>query len=278
MRWIKITGGLGNQMFIYAFYLQMRKRFPNTRIDLTDMLKYNAHNGYELQRVFGISDNEVRLPQWLKKTIEFLFFKTIIERKQNLETMEAYKKDYLYPLIYFKGFYQSERFFADVANEVRQAFTFNKKMANSSTLAMLHDIDTNEHSVSLHVRRGDYMEPKFYERYGKVCTLEYYQRAIDHMLSINSQAKFYVFSNDIDWVKQNLNIANVAFIDFNQGKDSWQDMMLMSHCRHNVICNSSFSWWGAWLNPNPEKVVIAPKRWYSDIEAPYITPNSWIRL
>jgi hypothetical protein len=278
MRWIKITGGLGNQMFIYAFYLQMRKRFPNTRIDLTDMLKYNAHNGYELQRVFGISDNEVRLPQWFKKTIEFLFFKTIIERKQNLETMEAYKKDYLYPLIYFKGFYQSERFFADVTNEVRQAFNFNKKMANSSTLAMLHDIDTNEHSVSLHVRRGDYMEPKFYERYGKVCTLEYYQRAIDHMLSINTRAKFYVFSNDIDWVKQNLNIANVAYIDFNQGKDSWQDMMLMSHCRHNVICNSSFSWWGAWLNPNPEKVVIAPKRWYSDIEAPYITPNSWIRL
>jgi hypothetical protein len=98
------------------------------------------------------------------------------------------------------------------------------------------------------------------------------------MLSINTRAKFYVFSNDIDWVKQNLNIANVAYIDFNQGKDSWQDMMLMSHCRHNVICNSSFSWWGAWLNPNPEKVVIAPKRWYSDIEAPYITPNSWIRL
>ena len=133
MRLIKMIGGLGNQMFIYAFYLQMRKRFPKTRIDLSDMMHYNAHNGYELNRVFGINDNEFCISKPLKKILEFLFFKVILERKQNLETMEAFTKNYAYPLLYFKGFYQSERFFKEVEDEVRQAFSFNITQANGTT-------------------------------------------------------------------------------------------------------------------------------------------------
>ena len=278
MRLIKMIGGLGNQMFIYAFYLQMRKRFPGTRIDLSDMRHYHAHNGYELDRVFGISDREFCIAKPLKKVLEFLFFKVILERKQNLETMEAYTKSYAYPFLYFKGFYQSERFFKDVEGEVRQAFAFDLNKANAESQTLARQIQENPHAVSLHVRRGDYMEPKFYKRYGTVCSQAYFQRAVEMMLAQVPQAHFYIFSDDVEWVQQNLRLPRATVVSCNRGADSWQDMMLMSLCRHNIICNSTFSWWGAWLNANPEKRVIAPSRWLADTDMPYIIPETWIKV
>lgn len=277
MRLIKMIGGLGNQMFIYAFYLQMRKRFPGTRIDLSDMRHYHAHNGYELDRVFGISDREFCIAKPLKKVLEFLFFKVILERKQNLETMEAFTKSYAYPFLYFKGFYQSERFFKDVEGEVRQAFAFDLNKANAESQTLARQIQENPHAVSLHVRRGDYMEPKFYKRYGTVCSQAYFQRAVEMMLAQVPQAHFYIFSDDVEWVQQNLRLPRATVVSCNRGADSWQDMMLMSLCRHNIICNSTFSWWGAWLNANPEKRVIAPSRWLADVDMPYIIPETWIK-
>lgn len=278
MRLIKMIGGLGNQMFIYAFYLQMRKRFPGTRIDLSDMRHYHAHNGYELDRVFGISDREFCIAKPLKKVLEFLFFKVILERKQNLETMEAFTKSYAYPFLYFKGFYQSERFFKDVESEVRQAFAFDMSKANAESQTLAQQIQKNPHAVSLHVRRGDYMEPKFYKRYGTVCSQAYFQRAVEMMLAQVPQAHFYIFSDDVEWVQQNLRLPRATVVSCNRGADSWQDMMLMSLCRHNIICNSTFSWWGAWLNANPEKRVIAPSRWLADTDMPYIIPETWIKV
>lgn len=278
MRLIKMIGGLGNQMFIYAFYLQMRKRFPGTRIDLSDMRHYHAHNGYELDRVFGISDREFCIAKPLKKVLEFLFFKVILERKQNLETMEAFTKSYAYPFLYFKGFYQSERFFKDVEGEVRQAFAFDLNKANAESQTLARQIQENPHAVSLHVRRGDYMEPKFYKRYGTVCSQAYFQRAVEMMLAQVPQAHFYIFSDDVEWVQQNLRLPRATVVSCNRGADSWQDMMLMSLCRHNIICNSTFSWWGAWLNANPEKRVIAPSRWLADTDMPYIIPETWIKV
>lgn len=273
-----MIGGLGNQMFIYAFYLQMRKRFPCTRIDLSDMRHYHAHNGYELDRVFGISDHEFCIAKPLKKVLEFLFFKVILERKQNLETMEAFTKSYAYPFLYFKGFYQSERFFKDVESEVRQAFAFDMSKANAESQTLARQIQENPHAVSLHVRRGDYMEPKFYKRYGTVCSQAYFQRAVEMMLAQVPPAHFYIFSDDVEWVKQNLRLPRATVVSCNRGADSWQDMMLMSLCRHNIICNSTFSWWGAWLNANPEKRVIAPSRWLADVDMPYIIPETWIKV
>ena len=110
MRFIKMTGGLGNQMFIYAFYMRMKKHYINTRIDLSDMVHYKAHNGYEMHRVFNLPPIEFRINQPLKKIIEFLFFKKIYERKQVPSSLVPYDKKYFWPLLYFKGFYQSEVF------------------------------------------------------------------------------------------------------------------------------------------------------------------------
>ena len=162
-----MTGGLGNQMFIYAFYMKMKRLFPNTRIDLSDMMHYHVHNGYELHRIFQqLPEDEFCMPQKTKKVIEFLFFKTILERKQDLTTLRAFFKRRLWPLVYFKGFYQDERYFKDIEDEVRGAFAFNTALCNEKTLRMLRQIEADEDAVSLHVRRGDYLQPSVWRNTG----------------------------------------------------------------------------------------------------------------
>jgi len=272
-----MTGGLGNQMFIYAFYLQMKKRFSDIRIDLSDMAHYHVHHGYEMHRVFNLPKVEFCINQTAKKILEFLFFKVIIERKQN-GSLKAYTEQSFWPLVYFKGFYQSERYFSEIEDEIRKAFKFNLSEANPHSIKMMHQIDTDEKAVSLHIRRGDYLNPKHWDSIGCVCQLAYYQNAIDAMNKKVQEPTYYVFSDDIDWVRENLDLPNAFFIDWNKGKDSWQDMMLMSHCRHHIICNSTFSWWGAWLNPHKEKMILAPEKWFKNIETPYIYPEEWIKI
>lgn len=278
MRLIKMTGGLGNQMFIYAFYLKMRKHYPNTRIDLSDMVHYKVHHGYEMHRVFNLPHTEFCINQTLKKVMEFLFFKTILERKQNLTTLAAFEKPYFWPFIYFKGFYQSERFFATIHDEIRKAFTFDLSHANKKSIDMMKQIDATPNSVSLHIRRGDYLQSKHWTAIGSVCQLPYYQNAIAEMNRQIGHPSYYVFSDDMDWVKTNIPLENATYIDWNTGQDSWQDMMLMSHCQNHIICNSTFSWWGAWLNPRINKIVMAPQRWFNHSEAPYIYPEGWIKI
>ena len=148
MRLIKVTGGLGNQMFIYAFYLRMKKRFPKVRIDLSDMVHYKVHYGYEMHRVFNLPHTEFCINQPLKKVIEFLFFKKIYERKQDPNSLRAFEKKYFWPLLYFKGFYQSERFFADIKDDVREAFTFDKRNANERSLRLLEQIGSDANAAA----------------------------------------------------------------------------------------------------------------------------------
>lgn len=278
MRLVKITGGLGNQMFIYAMYIGMKKRVGgHVHIDLSDMMHYHAHNGYELRRVFGVPADEFCINRTLKKVIEFLFFKTILERHQH-GSMRPYTRRYAYPLVYFKGFYQNEKYFLDVEDEVRSTFTFDLSLANERSRDLEKRIATDDKAVSLHVRRGDYLQPKFYEKYGTVCGLTYYQNAIVEMGRHIDGTHYYVFSDDVEWVKENLPIDGATYVNWNAGADSWQDMMLMSRCRHHIICNSTFSWWGAWLNPSPGKVVIAPDKWFADTGSDFILPETWVKV
>lgn len=277
MRLIKMIGGLGNQMFIYAFYLQMKKRFSDVYIDISDMVHYKVHYGYEMNEVFNLPQIEFRMNQPLKKVIEFLFFKTILERKQN-GALKPYECTYIWPLIYFKGFYQSEKYFEEVKEDVRKLFTFDLKKANVKSLQVMQQILYEDNSVSLHVRRGDYLNLKHWDSIGCVCQLPYYRNALLKIKSMVSEPVFYVFSDDIEWVKQNLDLDNAIYVDWNNGRDSWQDMMLMSCCRNHIICNSTFSWWGAWLNPHDDKIVIAPEQWSKNIESNTVVPQSWIKV
>lgn len=277
MRLIKMTGGLGNQMFIYALYLSMKQKGINVRIDLSDMVHYHVHHGYEMHRVFHLPPVEFLMNQKLKKVVEFLFFKTVLERKQG-GRLEPYFGKQAWPLIYYKGFYQNERYFADCKDLIRQAFRFDLTQANELSLQLVKEMEGDKCAVSLHVRRGDYLLPK-HQSAGSVCTLDYYQRAVDEVMRRMPNARFYVFSDGMDWVKVNIHLPeHTTFVTHNVGNDSWQDMMLMSHCRHNVICNSTFSWWGAWLNAHEDKQVFCPDRWSTREAASDYVPESWVQL
>jgi hypothetical protein len=141
----------------------------------------------------------------------------------------------------------------------------------------LKNINTTT-SVSIHIRRGDYLSSKFVDGFSNICTIDYYNRSIDKIKSNLDLPVFFVFSDDQEWVKQNIIIKNAFYLNHNIGKNSWQDMYLMSKCKHNIIANSSFSWWGAWLNSNNQKIVIAPKKWWNDFKQDDVVPETWVRL
>ena len=274
-----MTGGLGNQMFIYVLYLRMRSRFPHTYIDLSDMQHYRVHRGYELHRVFpqAVAD-EVTLPQWLKKVLEFLFFRTILERHER-GSLRHYDGTVHWPLVYYKGFYQHLMYFRGHEEEIRRALTFDLRLASERSRQLAHQMDDEAQSVSLHVRRGDYLKAKHFHTVGCVCQLPYYQRAIATIECRFVSPHYYVFTDDMPWVKENLPLAGqVTYVDWNTGDDSWQDMMLMSHCRHHIIPNSTFSWWGAWLG-RPDGIVLCPDRWYADDNGRIpLYPEGWVRI
>ena len=277
MRLIKMTGGLGNQMFIYAMYLKMKTIFPDVRIDLSDMVHYQVHYGYEMNKVFHLPRTEFCINRSLKKIIEFLLFKTILERKQG-GSLVPYTRKYHWPWIYFKGFYQSEKYFAGIEKEVREAFVFDIRRASRRSLRAMQEIKADPHAVSIHVRRGDYLLEKHWKALGCICQSSYYLNALAELEKRVKHPHYYVFSEDLNWVRQNLPLIKAEFIDWNKGEDSWQDMMLMSHCRHHIICNSTFSWWGAWLNPRENKTVIMPERWFQHCDTPNIYPDGWIKV
>jgi hypothetical protein len=138
----------------------------------------------------------------------------------------------------------------------------------------------NNNSVSIHVRRGDFFKnKKRIQRYGNICTNSYYKKAINIIKHKINDPIFLVFSDDIDWAKQNFTGSNFIFVDWNKGKSSYRDMHLMSLCKHNIIANSTFSWWGSWLNNNENKVVISPSKMnnkHKDFSQ--LFPEKWVRI
>ena len=217
-----MTGGLGNQMFIYAMYLKMKTIFPDVRIDLSDMVHYQVHYGYEMNKVFHLPRTEFCINRSLKKIIEFLLFKTILERKQG-GSLVPYTRKYHWPWIYFKGFYQSEKYFAGIEKEVREAFVFDIRRASRRSLRAMQEIKADPHAVSIHVRRGDYLLEKHWKALGCICQSSYYLNALAELEKRVKHPHYYVFSEDLNWVRQNLPLTKAEFIDWNKGEDSWQD-------------------------------------------------------
>ena len=278
MRLIKMAGGLGNQMFIYAMYLDMHKRFgDNVRIDITDLVHAPAHYGYELHKIFRIPPCEFRTNRIWKKLLEGTIFRIILERHQH-GIMDAYRKPMIWPFIYYKGFYQNERYFTDVASLVREAFTFDENMLNGRSRLCLEHLRRDPSTVAVHVRRGDYTSPKYWLPMGQYASNAYFLNAIERMSKLMPAAHYYVFSDDPQWVRDNLPLGNANYVDWNTGEDSWQDMMLMSHCHHNIISNSTFSWWAAWLNSHTDKIVMAPRQWSATQPATDLVPDSWLLI
>jgi hypothetical protein len=176
------------------------------------------------------------------------------------------------------GYWQSEKYFKRYESAIRGEFAFRHPLdaRNAELAAEIGSVS----AVSLHVRRGDYSSnPKTRAIHG-LCSLEYYRAAIEHIAKRVELPCFFVFSDDIGWARDHLDVGfRCSFIGHNQGERNFVDMHLMSLCKHHIIANSSFSWWGAWLNPDPEKTVIAPRRWFAnDTPTGDLIPEEWVRL
>lgn len=268
---ILLQGGLGNQMFQYANAFALRKKHPFQLM----LFEYNesvyTHGGLLIFKIFKNIDehNKVNLCHFIKKRAP----KLLTAFRKDIGEVEPSKRAFVISKHYI-GFYQNESFFNEFEKEIHNCFRFNTQLLNDKTSQISNTIK-DQNSISLHIRRGDYLnEGDTYNTY----TLQYYYDGINYINSIYDNCQIYVFSDDIPWCRNNLKIQNTIFVDWNNGIDSWQDMYLMSLCKHNIIANSTFSWWGAWLNSNPDKIVIAPKIWRQDKQDEKIIPATWIKL
>lgn len=300
-RFVIIQNGLGNQMFCYAFYLAIRKHYPNVSANSYMCARKGDHNGYELKRLFGIHCEDNKLSNYIIRFYRKIYYTSLRQCRARRLTVAIIKILYYLSLglyiekpgisfhenrlnvlskrykIYWGG-WMTDKWFAETEDEIRSTFRFNMNMLCKQTQTTLQEIlSLPVQSVSIHIRRGDYL---YVDEYAGMCDISYYKRAIEIISQKVTSLCFYVFSDDIDWVKSNLTVghATISFIDWNSRENSWQDMLLMSACKHNIIANSTFSWWGAWLNKNPEKIVICPKQFSKLQDSSNIMPDNWIRI
>ena len=271
---IVFNGGLGNQMFQYAFYLKLKELFPRT-VFLFDISKSQiCHNGYELDKVFNIDSlKQTRNYRYLERYFAwlFIFFRNVTHPSGFHFHEEILTNTGLF--VKYEGYWQTEKYFIDIKDTIYAAFSFRTNNLSNNSIKLSNELRKGNH-VSVHVRRGDYLSTGFYGP----CTLAYYKKAIDFFQKIDSHFSFVFFSDDIEWVKENIKIDNGIYVTWNKRENSWQDMYLMSICSHNIIANSSFSWWGAWMNKNPHKIVVAPHIWFESCPKYDILPSSWIPM
>lgn len=271
---IVFSGGLGNQMFQYAFYMALKKRhvFCIFAFDIRDSKV--CHNGFELFRIFGIRNQlNCKLFSLLSLCLNSLIQRFYVEKQRNSLVYYPSIMEQEHCFIKYEGFWQSPLYFREIEPLVRKKYRFDKKLLNQASCLLLEKLEREEW-CSVHIRRGDYLT----ESIVGVCSIEYYQKAMAHITATTGCANFCFFSDDIDWVKENLSTDHAIYVDWNHKEDSWQDMYLMSQCKHNIIANSSFSWWGGWLNANMNKVVVAPKKWFLNAKIDDIIPASWVRM
>jgi hypothetical protein len=181
--------------------------------------------------------------------------------------------------IYLEGYWQSDKYFSDIRDILLNEFYVKDKI--NVVKKELEEKICNTNSVSLHLRRGDYVSNHITNLYHGLCSLDYYKKAVDQIVQKISNVHFYIFSDEPVWVKENFKLDYpVTIIDNNSVSSDYEDLRLMSLCHHNIIANSSFSWWGAWLNKNPGKIVYAPQKWFNDrsLDTQDLIPESWIKL
>lgn len=284
MNIVWIDGGLGNQMFQYALAMKLESLGKQVKIDVTKYADHHVHNDFELDRVFGIDcsyagRDEIRKLGYLKANHWTEFLKRTPFRKKTVYNHESYDFDgsvFQMDGRYLEGYWQSEQYFDDIREQILSTYrfpAFSTQEQKDWAARIGEGI-----SVSVHIRRGDYLNYAYLQN---ICTPAYYKEAMDFFRKkFPGAAQFYVFTNDFSWAQEHFAGEDCHFVKGNTGADSFRDMQLMSLCRHNIVANSSFSWWGAWLNQNPEKIVIAPKRWINGPEDQRedIIPDTWKKI
>lgn len=281
---IKISGGLGNQMFQYALYRKMVCLGKDAKLDLS--FYQNDRYGRELKlNIFEITYKEAsekecrKLGECTYTAFDKLRRKiTGYKRSYYLEDLDKGFQPEIFDKenIYLDGYWQCEKYFADIRELLLKEFQFPQKISSYSC-KILEEIEKCP-AVSIHVRRGDYLTEENKKIYGNICTREYYKNSIDWFRKHIRTPYFFLFSDDIEWTKKNIWEPGMKIVEKAKDKKDYEDMFLMSKCKHHIIANSSFSWWGAWLNAYENKLVIAPGKWFQNHQASDAICKDWIRM
>lgn len=269
---VRIKGGLGNQMFQYAAGLALARHHGcPLKLDLSycarDRLRDYALDGFGVEATVASPRDVARFAvdqDWRRRLGKLAGRRDLLlPDGLYIEPHFHYDEGFFdrEPPVFLDGYWQSARYFAPVADEIRTTFD-RPENPSRAWEEMRHEIEAAGNAVSVHVRRGDYVTGKAAAKMAGSCTPAYYARAIALMGRLVPGATFFIFSDEPEEAGRMLAFADPVVVAGTSDRPA-EDMALMAACRHHIIANSSFSWWGAWLDPSPKKTVIAPREWFS---------------
>jgi hypothetical protein len=289
----KLSGGIGNQLFQFAASYALAKRSRAALFFDDSWYSSHSHGHHpKLDDIFNISILRCPLVKQVNAFGVYSFpplrrlllsskLKPVRPKCLYAEPHYHYSSELLRSRIsmFVYGLWQSESYFSDYKHELRSIIRFKYDLSRNSREVSNHILQSN--SISVHVRRGDYFASKDSIAVHGVCLREYYSRSIEYINNHFKDPVFFIFSDDPQWARENIEVGGKSFfVSCNTGPQSYQDMHLMSLCRHNIIANSTFSWWAAWLNSNTNKVIIAPSKWFNNsrIDSSDVCPTNWLRF
>lgn len=282
---IELSGGLGNQMFQYALY----KKFESLKKDVVIETSF-FRSGQELRELeLGIFP--VKYAQITDKKAEAIrgygYRDSVWDKIRHrlspgkytvyVDEIENFQPQiFEMENVYLSGYWQNENYFKDIQEMIRHDFSFDPRLIEENK-AICEEL-ARENSVSIHIRRGDYLTTENARIHGNICTEQYYANAMDYIGQRIEHPHYYIFTDDLEWAHARYKGDHITIVDHNRDKASYVDMFLMSQCKHNIVANSTFSWWGAWLNQNPDKLVLAPPKWFNNYEKAQVACAEWILI
>lgn len=290
---VKLIGGLGNQMFQYAVGRHLAiKNDCLLKLDISGFEKYTLRT-YDLHH-FNIKENIATADDLSGALLPSDWFYQKMHKRmgilfggvQKIKYVKESIRDFIPEIltlgnnVYLDGYWQSEKYFKDIEHIIRDEFIV-KTPPDPINKQKSKEIQDSE-SVCIHIRRGDYVTNPVTNQTHGVCTVDYYLEAIEKMLKTIDNPHFYVFSDDIEWAKANISVNRpIDFLSHNNASKNYEDLRLMSDCKHHIIANSSFSWWGAWLGKKEGQIVISPGRWFTSKKEHNMDdriPGKWLRM
>ena len=288
---IEMSGGLGNQMFQYALYKAFEEKEKSVSVDTSFFESGQELRKIEILNFPNVSFTEEKIKNvnlirgygyhdsFLNKVF-YLFHKG--ERKIYEENIDKGYQPEIFDLqnVYLSGYWQSDLYFRDVSQKIRKDFFVSDASLWSMSkefAKMLNQIRITE-SISVHIRRGDYLQENLQKIYGNICTKEYYIKAITFIQEKLDNPVFFLFSDDVNWVRKNIFIEGMIIVNEKNEWNGFYDLFLMQNCKNHIIANSSFSWWGAWLGQEKNQITISPSRWFNNHLQTDMICREWIKI
>lgn len=280
---LRMMGGLGNQLFEYALYTSLQQKRTDVRLDYRSLFlemdrinRETIFDVFQLDRPYpsatGYGNIRKKMDNFISRVC-WKLFKTFQEQEDGCFYPQVLKMQ----SGWLQGYWQSPKYFADCEQELRERLRFKGELGIEGK-QILQKIREATCPVSIHIRLGDYTDEVNNALFGNICTPAYYEEAIRRISDLYEDPTFFIFSNEPQKAKELIHVPNCVVVDIHDESVAWADMYLMSRCHHNIIANSSFSWWAAWLNTNKDKTVIAPGKWINGKKTPDIWPDSWQKI